>query len=134
MLGGWLNRTVLEINVLHDRNQPFVRLSDGSIRNGYTVKLLNKLDEPRVLSLAVGGLPGAGIAIVGINGGETARVTVATDNLRELRVYVTLSAAEVTKQRSGSVAFSLILRDASSKLETLRATSFQLPSPEGKSP
>jgi cytochrome c oxidase accessory protein FixG len=134
MVGGWLNRTVLEINVLHDRNPPYVRLSDGSIRNGYTVKLLNKLHEPRVLSLAVGGLPGAGIAIVGIDGGETARVTVATDNLRELRVYVTLSGAEVTKQRSGSVAFSLIVRDASSTLETLRATSFQLPSPEGKSP
>jgi cytochrome c oxidase accessory protein FixG len=134
MLVGWLNRTVLEINVLHDRNPPYVRLSDGSIRNGYTVKLLNKLHEPRVLSLAVGGLPSAGIAIVGIDGGETARVTVATDNLRELRVYVTLPAAEVTKRPSGPVVFSLIVRDANSKVETLRASSFQMPAPEGRAP
>jgi cytochrome c oxidase accessory protein FixG len=134
MLGGWLNRTVLEINVLHDRSPAYVRLSDGSIRNGYTVKLLNKLHEPRVLSLAVGDLPGARLAIVGIDGGETARVIVATDNLRELRVYVTLPAAEVAKRPGGPVAFSLIVRDANSKAETLRATSFQMPAPEGKSP
>ena len=51
----WLNRTVLEVNVLHDRNPPFVLLSDGSIRNGYTVKILNKLHEPREFALAVRG-------------------------------------------------------------------------------
>jgi polyferredoxin len=28
--------------VLHERNPLFVRLSDGSIRNAYTVRLLNK--------------------------------------------------------------------------------------------
>ena len=35
-------RATLDINVLHDRNPLFVTLSDGSIRNGYTVKILNK--------------------------------------------------------------------------------------------
>ena len=47
MLAALLNRSTLEINVLHDRNPPFVLLSDGGIRNGYTVKILNKLHEPR---------------------------------------------------------------------------------------
>ncbi len=43
MLVALCNRTTLEINVLHDRNPPYVLLSDGSVRNGYTVKILNKL-------------------------------------------------------------------------------------------
>ena len=30
------------VNVLHDRNPLFVRLSDGSLRNAYTVRILNK--------------------------------------------------------------------------------------------
>ena len=30
------------MNVLHDRNPLFVRLSDGSLRNAYTVRILNK--------------------------------------------------------------------------------------------
>ena len=58
MLAAWLNRTILEVNVLHDRNPPFVLLSDGSIRNGYTVKILNKLHEPRTFTLAARGLAG----------------------------------------------------------------------------
>ena len=30
------------VSVLHDRNPLFVRLSDGSLRNAYTVRILNK--------------------------------------------------------------------------------------------
>ena len=49
------NRSTLEVNVLHDRNPPYVLLSDGGVRNGYTVKILNKLHEPREFALAVRG-------------------------------------------------------------------------------
>ena len=38
---------VLDISVLHDRNLVFVQLSDGSLRNGFTVKILNKMHEAR---------------------------------------------------------------------------------------
>ena len=41
-------RAALDLNVLHDRNPLFVTLSDGSIRNGYTLKILNKAREPQV--------------------------------------------------------------------------------------
>ena len=88
MLVALLNRTTLEINVLHDRNPPYVLLSDGGIRNGYTVKILNKLHQPREFSLETRGLPGARLAIVGMDAGAKIRVT--TDDLRELRVLVTL--------------------------------------------
>ena len=56
MLVALLNRTTLEVNVLHDRNPPYVLLSDGGVRNGYTVKILNKLHEPREFSLEARGL------------------------------------------------------------------------------
>src|SRR6266581_4133574 len=42
MLYALLTRTLLDVNILHDRNPVAVRLSDGSIRNAYTVRLLNK--------------------------------------------------------------------------------------------
>ena len=47
---GLLLRPELEVSVLHDRNPIYVKLSDGGLRNGYTVKLLNKLYEPRSFS------------------------------------------------------------------------------------
>ena len=41
--------------MLHDRNPIYVRLSDGGMRNGYTIKLLNKLYEPHSFHLAYRG-------------------------------------------------------------------------------
>jgi cytochrome c oxidase accessory protein FixG len=133
MLLALINRTMLEINVLHDRNPPYVLLSDGGVRNGYTVKILNKLHEPREFSLDVRGLAQAGLAIVGMDAGAAIRVT--TDDLRELRVLVTVPAAELAKLESASTSFALVVRDLASGQATTRATQFQKPaSAKGRSP
>ncbi|MBV8535675.1 MAG: cytochrome c oxidase accessory protein CcoG, partial [Alphaproteobacteria bacterium] len=42
MLGAFALRSTLDLTVLHDRAPLFVMLSDGSIRNGYTIKIVNK--------------------------------------------------------------------------------------------
>ena len=127
MLAAWLNRTTLEINVLHDRNPPFVLLSDGSIRNGYTVKILNKLHEPRFIALAARDLPGARLSVVGVENGE--RVRVGTDDLRELRVFVTTPAVDRVQHPTGSVPFALVVSDTAARTETARHTHFQVPLP-----
>ena len=46
-----LTRSYLDISVLHDRNPVAVRLSDGSVRNAYTVRLLNKHSYYRTVAL-----------------------------------------------------------------------------------
>ena len=125
MLAALMNRSTLEINVLHDRNPPYVLLSDGSVRNGYAVKILNKLHTPREFTLEVHGLPGARLAIVGMDAG--AAIRVATDALRELKVFVTVPAAEVARIEAGSSPFSLVVKDVASLHETARATQFQKP-------
>lgn len=56
MLSALLNRTPLEFNVLHDRNPLFVQLSNGDIRNGYELKILNKTHEAQEYKLTVIGL------------------------------------------------------------------------------
>ena len=85
-----LNRDRLEVNVLQDRNPQFVMLSDGSIRNGYTVKLLNMIPEPRTILVSIQGLPGGEMTVEGIEqpAGASAAVEVEPDRLRELRVFV----------------------------------------------
>ena len=42
MLGAFLMRSTLDVTVLRDRAPLFVRLSDGGVRNGYTIKIVNK--------------------------------------------------------------------------------------------
>ena len=55
MLYTLLTRTLLDVNVLHDRNPVAVKLSDGSIRNAYTMRLLNKRGFDRVIAIDVDG-------------------------------------------------------------------------------
>jgi cytochrome c oxidase accessory protein FixG len=133
MLAALANRSSLEINVLHDRNPPYVLLSDGSIRNGYTVKILNKLHEPREFQLEVAGLAGAQLAILGMEPDAPIRVT--TDDLRELRVFVTLSRAELARLTQSVTPFAFMVRDAEAGRATLRSTRFQkAPAEPGRTP
>ena len=45
MLYALATRSTMDVNVLHERNPLFVKLSDGGVRNDYTVRLLNKGTE-----------------------------------------------------------------------------------------
>ena len=90
MLFVLMGRDRLQVNVLADRNPQFVVLSDGSIRNGFTVKLLNMIPEPRMISLTLDGLPDGEMSIAGIDEppGRTFTVEVEPDRLRTLKVFV----------------------------------------------
>ena len=59
MVWAMLNRVDTDLNVLSDRNPVYVTLSDGSIRNGYTVRLLNKAPEARRYRAELSGLGAA---------------------------------------------------------------------------
>ena len=65
MLYAMLTRTLLDINVLHDRNPVAVKLADGSIRNAYTVRLLNKRGFDRVIAIDIDGPVNATLHVVG---------------------------------------------------------------------
>ncbi|MCT8970642.1 cytochrome c oxidase accessory protein CcoG [Microbaculum marinisediminis] len=83
-------RSTLGISVLHDRNPVFVQLSEGGIRNGYTVRILNKYLEPTDYVLSLEGLPGATIEAVGTEKHQDGWpvITVEPDKSREVRVLV----------------------------------------------
>ncbi len=127
MLVGWLNRTILEINVLAERTPPFVLLSDGSIRNAYVVKILNKLHEPRTVALTSVGLPNATLRVVGHEPQAGTDVTVPTDSLAEFRVLVQLPKVAHASLTDQSTAFDLVVTDLASRHAAKRRTSFRSP-------
>src|SRR5579872_7024226 len=79
------------ISVLHDRNPLFVRLSDGSLRNAYTVRILNKNLQKKTFEIALSGLTDADIDVVGGSGFANGNplIEVGADQSREVRVLVT---------------------------------------------
>ena len=56
---GFSHLAPTEFKVIHERQPLFVRLSDGSIQNKYTLKLLNKTQETMRVKFSVTGLQGA---------------------------------------------------------------------------
>ncbi|MHB2205844.1 cytochrome c oxidase accessory protein CcoG [Methylobacterium sp. CM6257] len=90
MLYSLVTRSFTALSVLHDRNPLYVTLSDGSIRNGYTVRLSNKRPGERRYTLAVEGLPGARVEVVGGTPGD---LPVPSDSTQEYRVLVFAAAA-----------------------------------------
>ena len=58
---GFLSLSATDFSVRPDRQPLFVRLSDGSIQNRYTVKLLNKQNVPIEVQYQIEGLEGASL-------------------------------------------------------------------------
>jgi cytochrome c oxidase accessory protein FixG len=78
------------ISVIHDRNPLFVRLSDGELRNAFTVRILNKSLERRSFVLAVDGLADIDLKVVGdaATTGRMVIISVGPDQTHELRALV----------------------------------------------
>ncbi len=91
MLFGLVSRATLEVNVLRDRTPPFVQLSDGSVRNAYTVKIVNKANITRDFIVTVDGPEALTLGAVGEtveNGVLT--ITAQGDDVRSFRLFATL--------------------------------------------
>lgn len=84
-------RSRLEVNVLHERSPLFVSLSDGTLRNGYTFKILNMLSEPQTYRLKIDGVPGATLRVVGLaeQDSTVVELPVKADSVGTYRIYVT---------------------------------------------
>ena len=90
MVYGLATRANLEINLQRDRSPLFVTLSDGGIRNGYTLKILNMEQRDRVFKLRTGDLPDAMITVIGFekDGATSVNLPVRADKVGTFRVFV----------------------------------------------
>ena len=82
----------MDVSAQHDRNPLYVQLSDGSIRNAYTIRLSNKALEERAFTLAVTGLPAVDLDALGalhVSEGVI-EMPVGPAQTREVRVLVTI--------------------------------------------
>ena len=108
---GLTHRNISNINVLHDRNPLYVLEGDGSVMNGYTVRLLNVEGVAHNYEISVRGVEGARITKISeglfeIKGNKDGKfvVKVAPDTTRELRAIV-VQPAKFKHQKSSNIDF-----------------------------
>ncbi len=121
-----LMRSTHELSVQRDRAPLFVPLADGSLRNGYTVKIANKTQTNAAFDLTVDGVAGAVMAVA--EGDPKAvpvlRVLAGSDQVETFRLLVT---ARPTALASGSQPVVFILRDTVTGAQTLYHSTFMGP-------
>jgi polyferredoxin len=83
-------RSHVNLSVQHDRAPLFVKMRDGSLRNGYTLKIANKTNAPAEYALSLAGMPGAEMAVAEEGEGRAPLLTlsVAADSVGTFRVLV----------------------------------------------
>ncbi len=121
-------RSPLDVTVLHDRNPQFVQLSDGSIRNGYEIKILNKQTEPNSFRIELAGLPGAKMRFEGSDLGQDANeeVAVKANQLRSVRAFVTMPEEAI---KSATSEFTITVIDVNTKVSVSHGLRFVAPAP-----
>jgi len=93
MLWGFLQRSPVDLHVLRDRNPTFVRLHDGSIRNGYTLKITNRSFGPQTFTVGLAGIRDATLKTPGESASRgLLTVLVEPDEVRAVRVFVSAPA------------------------------------------
>ncbi|MGB8273922.1 MAG: cytochrome c oxidase accessory protein CcoG [Alphaproteobacteria bacterium] len=112
MLYTLLTRSDFSLNVIHDRSPMYVILSDGSLRNAYTIKILNKRHVDSSLVLTAEGIEGADLRVVSNDEhpSDALHLTAAPDSVSPFRVLVHAPRQNVV---SASTPLTFVLRDDS---------------------
>ncbi|CAH0348608.1 MAG: cytochrome c oxidase accessory protein CcoG [Sphingobium sp.] len=94
-------RDRIGIDVQQDRNPLYVQLSDGAVRNAFTVKLRNMQSRPRRMEVALSGLPGAKMwseDLTRAAGSTSVSFTVPADSVLRARLFVASTAPAAHRQ------------------------------------
>ena len=89
-------RVNLGVSAIHDRNPMFVKTVDGSIRNGYSIRIINRSSSSRNFAITAEGAETPRLEAIGVEPDAQGRLIaqVGPDQTRELRVLATLPAGK----------------------------------------
>jgi cytochrome c oxidase accessory protein FixG len=128
MLGAFLLRSTLDLTVIRDRAPLFVRLSDGGIRNAFTVKIVNKTREEAPLVLALQAPAGFRMVVQDVEHDAQDRPLLPRrpDGIAQYRVLVTVPGGQRLAE-STPVTFRLL--DAGGRAVASTSSTFAGPRP-----
>ena len=113
----------IDISVRSERNPVYVTLSDGTIRNAYEVRIQNRDHQPSIFRLSIATDEYLRLAV---QGEDAAAITIAADETRKLRVFLTRPDQTATAER---VPVRFWVENLATRERTSYATNFQGPKP-----
>jgi cytochrome c oxidase accessory protein FixG len=116
MLVSLITRSDVDVNIIRDRNPVFVKLSDGSIRNGFTIRVLNKQHVARTFDIETAGLEGVKLTNGQVGADRTdTTITVGPDTYQAVKFFVSLPVEAIaSNQLDETAAIRFIIKDQKS--------------------
>jgi cytochrome c oxidase accessory protein FixG len=127
MLYSLLNRSELNFNVIRDRNPLFVTLSSGDIRNGYTLRILNKSTEDHQYSINISGVDNLLIDVIGLKtrtADNMPLVTIKREEVRTLKIYLSVPRDDI---KSHTMDIKFLIKQINGSEEDKENSSFKGP-------
>lgn len=123
-----LNRTMLGLNAVADRNPLFVALSDGSVRNTFTLRVLNKKYAARTFKIKAQGIDGIVVTQLEGENKHDPKMTAPPDDTGVARVAVTIPPAVLAKLPKGEIVpFTFSIEDTTDGSTVTRDVTFRKP-------
>lgn len=108
MIVNLMNKSTLDLSVIHDRNPVFVLLSDGSIRNGYELKIINKTHENKKFKLT---LTNPQSATLRAQNFDLSNLEISAENEKNFRIFITASSDILEKSDDSRFVVELEIED-----------------------
>ena len=105
----YFTRSSFEFSVLKDRSPSYVRVENG-VRNGYTLKLVNKVAKARSFEISIAGPPSLQARVIGISDPETANTFTVPSGAHGLDRYRLLVTVPETA-RAAQTKLRITVRD-----------------------
>jgi cytochrome c oxidase accessory protein FixG len=107
MAWGFAHRAVVDLHVLRDRNPMFVRLQDGSIRNGYTLKIANRTFHDQTYVISFSGVTPVMLKTPGApSDADRVEVEVQANHVRAERLFV-IAPPDAIQRSNTPVVFTI---------------------------
>lgn len=107
-------KSILEVDAIPDRNPLFVTLSDGSVRNGYALKIMNKTHEKKVFKISVIAPTVAEIKMQSVDNLAADNLVVAQDSVGTFKIFAILPKNFLAKNSEGRNFLELAVEDKAS--------------------
>jgi cytochrome c oxidase accessory protein FixG len=119
-------RSPLSVSVLHDRNPLYVVMRDGSVSNGYDLKVLNMTPAPRTVTIAIDGLLGATLSVAEHDNLTPTSMTLdlEPDKVMPLRAYVEVSPEALP---AAPVRFAIVVASGDGAVTSRAEATFEVP-------
>jgi len=108
-------RSKLELNMIPDRNPLFVMLSDGKIRDGYTVKIFNKTHKDKNYQIKISGIENLSVKTEEL---DLNNLSVSSNEIADFRIYVSADEKNLKENGKSKIKFSVIDNETNEVVES----------------